>query len=103
MVRIIRQGVNGSNPSTHSRRPKGPGLGPRPPWATPGLVVRNRSHGCPNLSSGSAKWFYTKSIVGDPVITKGTPRDMEPFNGLGAPYNLSWKDWLAKSVLKGAW
>ncbi len=73
------------------------------PWATSRLGVRNGSHGCTNLSSSSAKWFYNKSIVGDPVITKGTPRDMEPFNGLGAPYNLTWKAWLAKSVLKGAW
>jgi lipoprotein-anchoring transpeptidase ErfK/SrfK len=73
------------------------------PWATSRLGVRNGSHGCTNLSTRDAKWFYDKSIVGDPVVTKGTPRDMEPFNGLGAPYNLTWKSWLAKSALKGAW
>ncbi|MFN8169093.1 MAG: L,D-transpeptidase family protein [Candidatus Nanopelagicales bacterium] len=73
------------------------------PWAAGRLGVRNGSHGCTNLSTANAKWFYDKSIVGDPVVTKGTPRSMEPFNGLGAPYNLTWKQWLSRSVLKGAW
>jgi len=73
------------------------------PWATGRLGIRNGSHGCTNLSTRNAKWFYDKSMVGDPVVTRGTKRSMEPFNGLGAPYNIPWKSWLAKSSLKGAW
>ena len=73
------------------------------PWAVGRLGIRNGSHGCTNLSTSNAKWFYDHSRVGDPVVTRGTPRSMEPFNGLGAPYNLTWKQWLSHSALKGAW
>lgn len=71
------------------------------PWAHDGRFGNfNASHGCTNLTTADAKWFYDRVIPGDPVITTGTGRAMEWTNGLGGPWNVPWKDWLAKSALQ---
>ena len=44
---------------------------------------------------------YDQVIVGDPVVTTGTPRSREYWNGIGAPYNIPWTVWLSHSALKG--
>lgn len=71
------------------------------PWATARLGRYNGSHGCTNLSVADAKWFFYNVLPGDPVVTTGTGRAMEYWNGLGAPYNMPWAQWLAHSALKG--
>jgi len=72
------------------------------PWATARLGRYNGSHGCTNLSAADAKWFFDHVIPGDAIVTTGTPRAMEYWNGLGAPYNMPWALWLAHSATKGA-
>jgi len=72
------------------------------PWALARLGRYNGSHGCTNLNVADSHWFYSNVIVGDAVVTTGTPRSMEYWNGLGAPYNIPWSVWLAHSALKGA-
>ncbi len=71
------------------------------PWAAGRIGRWNGSHGCTNLLTNDAKWFYYATIPGDLVITTGTGRSMEYWNGTGAPYNMPWKLWLAHSALKG--
>lgn len=68
------------------------------PWATGRLGRSNGSHGCTNLGMGDGQWFYTKTLMFDPVITVGTKRSMETWNGAGAIWNYSWEQWAAKSL-----
>jgi lipoprotein-anchoring transpeptidase ErfK/SrfK len=55
------------------------------PWSVADQGRRNVSHGCVNMSLANAEWLYERSLVGDPVITKGTPRKLAYGNG--------WTDW----------
>ncbi len=70
-------------------------------WAASRIGVRNGSHGCTNLFDSDAKWFYYHVLPGDPVVTTGTTRKMEPWNGTGAPWNIPWATWLLHSATKG--
>jgi lipoprotein-anchoring transpeptidase ErfK/SrfK len=68
------------------------------PW-NPYVGIRNHSHGCTNLTLSSAKWVFNRVLEGDPVVTTGTGRATEPWNGLGGVWNVSWTDWVAGSAL----
>jgi lipoprotein-anchoring transpeptidase ErfK/SrfK len=63
------------------------------------IGIANRSHGCTNLTLSSARWVYNKVLEGDPVITRGTGRPTESYNGLGGVWNMPWSKWLAGSAL----
>ncbi|WP_243597593.1 L,D-transpeptidase [Thermobifida halotolerans] len=67
------------------------------PWNTD-LGVANRSHGCTNMSTEDARWFYENSYMGDPVIITGTDRELEVDNGWGY-WQRSWDEWLSHSTL----
>lgn len=67
------------------------------PWAEGRLGQWNGSHGCTNLSVADAKWFYHLSVPGIPVITTGTGKPMETWNGAGALWNIPWKEWQKQS------
>ena len=71
------------------------------PWALARLGRYNGSHGCTNLNVADSHWFFDNAIPGDAVVTTGTPRTMDYWNGTGAPYNMPWATWLARSALKG--
>ena len=68
------------------------------PWAIGRLGRVNGSHGCTNLNMTDAAWFFKNAWMGDPVVTKHTGRKMESYNGLGGPWNISWKAWLSGSA-----
>jgi lipoprotein-anchoring transpeptidase ErfK/SrfK len=68
------------------------------PW-NPYVGIRNHSHGCTNLTLSSAKWVFNRVLEGDPVVTTGTGRATESWNGLGGVWNVSWTDWVAGSAL----
>lgn len=64
------------------------------PWAYYRLGRRNGSHGCTNMYVSDARWLYHRVIAGDPVVTRGTGRRMETWNGTpGSYWNYSWGAW----------
>lgn len=69
------------------------------PWSVAAQGHSNVSHGCVNVSQGNATWLFGQTLIGDPVITTGTGRQMEPGNGVGGDWNISWARWVAGSAL----
>lgn len=67
------------------------------PW-NGSLGQANLSHGCVNMSTEDARWFYENSYMGDPLIVVGTDRELEVDNGWGY-WQRSWDEWLANSTL----
>ena len=69
------------------------------PWSVGSQGRANVSHGCVNVSPANAKWFKNHTLIGDPIIVKGSPRELEPTNGWGH-WQLSWPQWLRWSALR---
>jgi lipoprotein-anchoring transpeptidase ErfK/SrfK len=68
------------------------------PWSTGSQGRANVSHGCVNLSTANAAWFYRLTRRGDVVEVRGSPK--RPGRSLGvADWNMSWSRWLAGSAL----
>jgi len=68
------------------------------PWSTGSQGSANVSHGCVNLSTGNAAWFFRLTRRGDVVEVRGSPK--RPGNSFGvADWNMSWSKWLAGSAL----
>lgn len=55
------------------------------PWSVKDQGKRNVSHGCVNISLDLAKWLYSVTHIGDPVIVKGTEERVK--------YGDGWTDW----------
>jgi lipoprotein-anchoring transpeptidase ErfK/SrfK len=68
------------------------------PWSVGDQGRRNVSHGCTNVSTENAKWLYGLTQVGDPVIVKGTPRELEWGNGW-TDWNRPWDEYVKGSAL----
>jgi lipoprotein-anchoring transpeptidase ErfK/SrfK len=68
------------------------------PWSVGSQGHANVSHGCVNVSPSNAIWLFNQTQIGDPVITTGTGKRMEPGNGTGGDWNISWEKWLAGSA-----
>lgn len=69
------------------------------PWSVGSQGRANVSHGCVNIGPSNAIWLFNQTLIGDPVITTGTKRQMEPGNGTGGDWNISWAKWSAGSAL----
>jgi lipoprotein-anchoring transpeptidase ErfK/SrfK len=69
------------------------------PWSTASQGRANVSHGCVNLSTANAAWFFKLTRRGDVVEVVGSPR--RPGDSFGvADWNMSWSAWLAGSALR---
>jgi lipoprotein-anchoring transpeptidase ErfK/SrfK len=68
------------------------------PWSVDAQGHRNVSHGCINMSDANAKWLFELTSVGDPVITKGTERELQNGNGW-THWNMTWDEYVAGSAL----
>jgi lipoprotein-anchoring transpeptidase ErfK/SrfK len=68
------------------------------PWSTGAQGSANVSHGCVNLSTANAAWYFRLTRRGDVVEVRGSPK--RPGSSLGvADWNMSWSKWLAGSAL----
>jgi lipoprotein-anchoring transpeptidase ErfK/SrfK len=68
------------------------------PWSTGSQGRANVSHGCVNLSTANATWYYGLTRRGDVVQVRGSPK--RPGGSLGvADWNMPWRAWLAGSAL----
>jgi lipoprotein-anchoring transpeptidase ErfK/SrfK len=68
------------------------------PWSTGSQGRANVSHGCVNLSTANAAWFFRQTRRGDVVEVRGSPK--RPGDSFGvADWNMSWRSWLAGSAL----
>jgi len=68
------------------------------PWSTGSQGRANVSHGCVNLSTANAAWYFGLTRRGDVVEIRGSPK--RPGSSFGvADWNMSWRAWLAGSAL----
>jgi lipoprotein-anchoring transpeptidase ErfK/SrfK len=68
------------------------------PWSTGSQGRSNVSHGCVNLSTANAAWYFGLTRRGDVVEVRGSPK--RPGGSFGvADWNMSWRAWLAGSAL----
>lgn len=68
------------------------------PWSDGEQGVANTSHGCVGMSTANAYWLYQRTLPGDVVEVRGSPKQVAPGNGYG-DWQESWSTWLAGSAL----
>lgn len=65
------------------------------PWSVGSQGYSNVSHGCINVSTSNAQWFYNNSKRGDVVEIVGTVGStLSGVDGLG-DWNIPWEQWKA--------
>ena len=64
------------------------------PWSVGSQGRRNVSHGCVNLSTSDATWFYNFSLPGDIVQVVGSPRPPSDDAGV-VDWKIPWEQWAA--------
>ena len=65
------------------------------PWSVADQGVVNVSHGCVNLSTANAIWFYNWSLRGDIVDVYNSSAAVDTADPGMADWNMSWKKWVA--------
>jgi len=68
------------------------------PWSVGSQGRANVSHGCTGMSVSNSRWLIENTLIGDPVVTTGTKRGIEPGNGY-TDWNASYKDYKKGSAL----
>ena len=69
------------------------------PWSTWAQGNTNVSHGCVNIGPSNAKWLYGITIPGDLVHITGTAEQADKWDGMGAIWNYSPREWKGLSAL----
>ena len=71
------------------------------PWSVWAQGSQNTSHGCLNVTTADAKWFYDNAKRGDIFEVTGTVGDTLPgWDGLG-DWNVPWETWKAGNADQG--
>jgi lipoprotein-anchoring transpeptidase ErfK/SrfK len=65
------------------------------PWSVAQQGLVNVSHGCVNLSTTNAEWFYNWSLHGDIVDVYNTSAAPDLYDPGMSDWNMSWKKWVA--------
>jgi len=70
-------------------------------WNGGNIGSRSTSHGCTNLNTNDAKWYYNFAVLGDVVTYSNTQTSkvMPSWDGWGW-WNVSWTEWKAGNLLK---
>jgi len=69
------------------------------PWSVDSQGRANVSHGCVNLSTANAQWFFSLARTGDVVTVVGSPKKPNSWTFGVADWNIPWSRWLAGSAL----
>jgi len=69
------------------------------PWSVGSQGSANVSHGCVNLSTANAIWFYRFSQRGDVVQVIGSPKQPNGWSLGVVDWNMSWSKWASGSAL----
>jgi lipoprotein-anchoring transpeptidase ErfK/SrfK len=64
------------------------------PWSVASQGSRNVSHGCVNLSTSDATWFYNFSQQGDIIKIVGTARSPSSSDAGTQDWNMPWEQWV---------
>jgi lipoprotein-anchoring transpeptidase ErfK/SrfK len=72
------------------------------PWSVGDQGHINVSHGCVNLSTENAEWFYNWALNGDVVDVYDGVRPPEAGDPGTADWNMSWNKWLAGDAAPSA-
>jgi lipoprotein-anchoring transpeptidase ErfK/SrfK len=64
------------------------------PWSVGAQGSRNVSHGCVNLSTSDATWFYNFSRPGDIVTVVGSSRAPSSSDPGTMDWNIPWEQWV---------
>jgi lipoprotein-anchoring transpeptidase ErfK/SrfK len=67
------------------------------PWSVWAQGSQNVSHGCINVSTENAQWFFENFGPGDVVEIVNTGVQVSPRDGLG-DWNVPWEEWVAGSA-----
>ncbi len=70
------------------------------PWSVGSQGSANVSHGCVNLSTTNAIWFYKFSRRGDVVQVVGSPKRPNGWSLGVVDWNMSWSQWTSGSALR---
>lgn len=71
------------------------------PWSVWAQGSQNTSHGCLNVTTSDAKWFYDNAKPGDIFEVTGTTGGTLPgWDGLG-DWNVPWETWKAGNADEG--
>jgi lipoprotein-anchoring transpeptidase ErfK/SrfK len=65
------------------------------PWSQWAQGKRNVSHGCINVSTANAKWFYDFAQRGDIVEVINSPQKPKLYDPGTADWNIPWEQWKA--------
>jgi lipoprotein-anchoring transpeptidase ErfK/SrfK len=69
------------------------------PWSVGSQGRANVSHGCVNMSTEAAQWFFKLVRPGDVVTVVGSPKKPNSWTLGVADWNISWSRWRAGSAL----
>jgi lipoprotein-anchoring transpeptidase ErfK/SrfK len=72
------------------------------PWSVAQQGHINVSHGCVNLSTANAEWFYNWALNGDVIDVYAGVRPPSATDPGTADWNMSWKKWLAGDAAPSA-
>jgi lipoprotein-anchoring transpeptidase ErfK/SrfK len=68
------------------------------PWSVGSQGRANVSHGCVGMSVANSRYLIENTLIGDPVVTTGTSKSIEPGNGY-SDWNSSYKQYKKGSAL----
>jgi lipoprotein-anchoring transpeptidase ErfK/SrfK len=68
------------------------------PWSESVQGQTNVSHGCVNISMPNAQWLFRITKMGDPVVVKGTERQLQSGNGW-TQWNMTWSEYVKGSAI----
>lgn len=68
------------------------------PWSVKSQGRTNVSHGCTGMSMADAQWLFNFSRAGDPVVYRGSQRQLKPHETIGV-WCYSYPEWRQQSAL----